>query len=232
MINIGFRSLLPQDWRYGAWVDADVSFSNADWALETIHALQHHPIIQPWSEALDQGPNGNIIQMFRSFASQAYQGLPQSPSTGAYTPGPGHPGFAWACTREFYEQVHGLMQFPILGSADNHMAWSLINRVEESIHADMHDNFKLACQQWQTNAYQITNGHIGYIPGAVHHSWHGKKASRRYKDRWNILVDHGFDPFTDLRRDAQGIQYIHGKPHLEEDIHQYFRQRNEDGVDE
>jgi len=28
---------LPRDWRYVAWIDADVHFLNRDWAQETLH---------------------------------------------------------------------------------------------------------------------------------------------------------------------------------------------------
>ena len=56
LINIGLGRL-PQDWKYVAWIDADVTFRKAGWASETVHALQQYSIIQPWSECYDLGPN-------------------------------------------------------------------------------------------------------------------------------------------------------------------------------
>ena len=41
------------DAKYFAWVDADVLFSRADWAQETLHQLQHYHIVQMWSMCQD-----------------------------------------------------------------------------------------------------------------------------------------------------------------------------------
>lgn len=231
MINLGVKHLLPVDWRYLAWVDADVTFRNHNWATETIQNLQHYPVIQPWSECVDLGPYGNILQLFRSFTSLVAKGVKQQAHKGEPYPY-GHSGFAWACTRSFYENVGGLMDFPILGSADHHMAWAMINKVERSVHGKMTAAFKRRVDEWQDRAFQVTHGHLGYVPGRIEHSFHGPKAKRFYRERWQILVDAGFDPDKDLRRDAQGLLYIVGKPQLLEDIRQYMRSRNEDSIDE
>lgn len=231
MINLGVRHLLPRDWKYVAWVDGDVFFQSPNWALETMHQLQHFPVVQPWSECIDGGPHGNAIAMHTSFCSlirrgkriQAHSGEPYQ-----Y----GHSGFAWACTRQFWENVGGLMEFPILGSADHHMAWAMINRVGVTIHDGMTQAFRRRCEEWQTRAFRESMGHLGYVPGVLHHRWHGKKSNRRYRERWQILVDNHYDPDTDLRRDHQGLLYLVNKPRLADEIRRYMRVRQEDGIDE
>ena len=58
MINVGF-SRLPEDWKYAAWIDGDVSFTRLDWAQETIHQLQHYRVVQMFQTAADlAGPVG------------------------------------------------------------------------------------------------------------------------------------------------------------------------------
>lgn len=230
-INLAVRHLLPPDWRYVAWVDADVFFSTPNWALETIHALQHYPVVQPWSEVLDLGPHGNVLNMFRSFGSVIQRGLrPQRYSDEPYIFG--HSGFGWACTRHFWENVGGLMDFPILGSSDHHMCFAMINDAKYSVHGKMTPAFLKKVLDWQTLAYRQTSGHVGYVPGRAEHRWHGPKVARRYRERWQILIDHKFDPDQDLRRDAQGLLCLVGKPHLAEAVRRYFRERNEDSIDE
>ena len=231
MINLGVRHLLPTNWRYMAWIDADVHFQNKNWALETIHQLQHYPVVQPWSECVDMGPHGNGMQMFRSFCSFVQRGKQIQSHPGEYYEY-AHSGFAWACTRRFWENVGGLIDWAVLGSGDHHMAWGLINQIHKSVHQSMSGAFKRRANEWQANAYRETNGHVACVPGLLHHQWHGKKAARKYRERWQILIDNKFDPDTDLRRDAQGLLYIAGKPHLENDIREYMRGRNEDGIDE
>ncbi len=229
MINLGVQHLLPTNWRYVAWIDGDIQFQNANWALETIHALQHHPVVQPWTECVDMGAQGNVLQLFRSFGSLVQKGVKHSFKDPNYPMG--HSGYAWACTRRFWENTRGLVDFAILGSADHHMAWAMINQVDYSINAQMSDSFKGKLREWQYDAYRETNGHIGAVPGLIHHAWHGSKQKRFYRERWQILVGHKFDPVKDLRRDTQGLLYLTGKPHLEEEIRQYFRSRSEDGID-
>ena len=76
MINVGF-SRLPDDWKYAAWIDGDVSFTRLDWAQETIHQLQHFRIVQMFQTAADLGPDGEIIQVFNGFGYSRSRGLPE-----------------------------------------------------------------------------------------------------------------------------------------------------------
>src|SRR5271166_5960967 len=43
MLNIAI-SRLPADWRYVAWLDADIEFVRKNWVDETLHQLQHFDI--------------------------------------------------------------------------------------------------------------------------------------------------------------------------------------------
>lgn len=47
--------------KYFAWVDADVQFSRADWAQETIQQLQHYHAVQMWSTCQDLDINHEVI---------------------------------------------------------------------------------------------------------------------------------------------------------------------------
>jgi hypothetical protein len=229
MINLGVRHLLPTNWKYLAWVDADIKFDQPNWALETIHQLQHYKVVQPWSECIDTGAHGEAMQLFPSFCKIVQSGIrPQAKSDEPYRFG--HTGFAWACTRGFWENIGGLMDKAILGSADHHMAWSIYGQVEQSIHGLVADSFRRYCHDWQQRAHRETHGHVGHVPGIIHHHWHGPKAQRRYRERWQILIEHRFNPYTDLRYDSQGLVQLVGKPHLSDAIRRYFRERNEDSI--
>lgn len=231
MINLGVQHLLPRDWKYVAWIDADVAFQQPNWALETIHLLQHFPVVQPWTQCADLGPHGNTMQLHQSFCSLVQRSVRQQQHKGepyVY----GHSGFAWACTREFWENVRGLIDFAILGSADHHMAWAMINKVDVSVHEGMTGAFKRRCHEWQSLAYRYTKGVLGAVPGTLIHNWHGSKDKRYYRERWQVLVDNKFDPDVDLRRDSQGLLYLINKPVLEHEIRRYMNARCEDGVEE
>jgi len=91
MINIGIASL-PADWEYVAWIDADVSFANPNWAVETVQQLQHHMVVQLFSHSVDLGPRHEVIQNHAGFVYMYHQngctrlkGAATRPTTG--TPG-------------------------------------------------------------------------------------------------------------------------------------------------
>ena len=231
MINLGVRHLLPRDWRYMAWVDADVHFRSPSWALDTVHQLQHWPVVQPWQQCTDLGPNGSIMQTHQSFgwlrqSGKSMQKTPTQPYAYAHT------GFAWACTRAFWEQSGGLLDFCILGSADHHMAWAMIGDGTWTVHKAMGPSYMRKVEEWQTRAMRVTHGQVGFVPGRIEHQFHGSKAARQYRERWQILVDAKYDPERDLMYDSQGVIKLAGKPNLEQAIRVYNRGRNEDGVDE
>ncbi len=232
MINLGVKHLLPKNWKYMTWIDADIEFENKHWAQETMQQLQHYPVVQPWSHCVDLGPFGDIMQTFESFGSvhrkhQHKQRHPGEPYKYA------HSGFGWACTRFFWENVKGLIDFAILGSADHHMAWALTGRVNETIHGKMGEEFKRMCRDWEKLACKVTQGDsVGFVKGMIKHKFHGPKAARKYRERWAILYDAQFNPDTDLSYDSQGLLVLtQGKQKLIGDIKDYFRARNEDSIE-
>lgn len=229
MINLGVRYLLPKNWNYVAWIDADVFFDKPGWALETIHQLQHFNVVQPWQNCLDLGFRGGVMQMFDSFGyvdqcGHRKQRHPSEPYKYA------HSGFAWACTRAFWEATQGLMDFAILGSGDHHMAWAMLNEVDATIHRGMTSGFFRECHAWQAKAIRFSGLEVGYIPGFIKHSFHGAKVNRKYRERWAILEHFKFDPEKDLAYDTQGLLRLIGKPSLEKAIRKYNLERNEDSI--
>ncbi len=229
LINIGARHLLPASWRYLAWVDMDVEFRDLHWAQAALHQLQHFSLLQPWESALDLGSHGRVLQTFQSFGYLDQAGIRKQKHSkdpyGQY----GHSGYAWCCTRSFWEQVGGLPDFCILGSADAHCAWGAIGDVNASIHKGMGDSYKSLLHQWQARAVKSTHKEVGFSVGRLEHHYHGNKADRKYKERWQILIDEKYDPLRDIVHDSQGVVHI-VKPSLERAVRAYNRGRNEDAA--
>lgn len=253
MINLGVQHLLPHDWKYMAWIDGDVIWRDHQWAIEAMHQLQHYPVIQPWTDGLDLGRFGNVLSHFKSFGSQSYcqfdndlshemQGKKPGRIVHGVSPASsmpegdyrryGHTGYAWACTRFFWENVGGLMDFCILGSADHNMALAMVGNVDFSINAKMSDGFFKKCHRWQHKAVRVTHKQVGATHDRLEHFFHGPKKRRYYTERWKILTHFKFDPEKDLMRDDQGILHLVGKPRLEQAIRHYNRSRSEDSIEE
>lgn len=245
MINIGIASL-PAGWEYVAWIDADVSFSHPSWAVETLHQLQHHMFVQCFSHAIDLGPNCEPLHTNAGFAFMYHKNGCRPPQGRGYTPYYGygnpagrgvfwHPGFAWAARREAIDHVGGLIDYAVLGSADHHMAMALIGEAGRTLNKGLARPYREQVLDWQGRAERHIQRDVGYVAGAIMHHWHGKKADRRYVDRWQILVENQFNPATDLKRDWQGLWQLRvenpRQVRLRDAIRAYFRQRNEDSID-
>lgn len=228
---------LPMDWESVAWIDADIEFTNwrddKAWYIETVEALQHYDVVQLFQNAVDLGPNGETIQVHNGFVWSYLTGKPR---TSDYYPH-WHPGFAWAARRRAWDDLGGLIDYAAVGSADNHMAFSLINELERGgFHEGLPTRYVDNLVNWQEQAERYVRRNIGYIPGTILHNWHGRKANRKYSERNKILIDESFDPARDLKRDWQGLYQLvdHGDERsirLRDKIRAYFRARNEDSID-
>lgn len=233
MINCAVRHLLPRDWKYMGWFDADISFENPNWAQMTLHQLQVHELVQPWQQCLDLGPHGNIMQTFQSFGWVHQLGTrKQRNSKEPYQYA--HSGFAWACTRRFFEALpgKGLIDWMILGSADFNMAWASIGDVVSTIYGTRAPSIHRRLKEWELAAFKQTNGSVGYVPGFIKHHFHGAKKNRFYESRDQILNRTNFDPDHDLGYDEQGLIRIFNNPKLEIGIQKYNSMRAEDSIDQ
>lgn len=233
MINRGieYLSQIAPDWEYVAWVDADVIFQREDFLEETWHELQHHMIVQMFQTAVDLGPEGEAHRLFNSFAWNYCRGVSDVDSNGYYYGYIGHPGFCWAARREAVDTIGQLIDFAILGSGDHHMALGLIGRIHASYPKDVTPSYKIFLHTWEERAKALHKD-IGFVHGTITHMWHGKKKNRKYKERWEILVQDEYSPIKDIKRDSQGLYTWSGhNQKLRDDIRKYFRQRNEDSID-
>jgi hypothetical protein len=140
-----------------------------------------------------------------------------------------HTGYAWAATRHAIESVGGLFDLAAMGAGDYHMALSLVGYADRSMPGQVHPGYKKHLLEWEQRALQHVNFNLGYVPGTIEHSFHGAKGNRRYIDRWQIILEHDFDPDIDILRNAHGVIELRcTKPKLRHDLDVYLRQRNED----
>ncbi len=114
---------LPANARKVAWLDADVLFTNPNWAVETSQRLEQCEVVQPFARAirLSQAGAANetgqeaVWGMARVLYGQRKHveliGLDQH----------GHTGFAWAARRDLLD-AHGLFDLPFDVGADHLMA--------------------------------------------------------------------------------------------------------------
>lgn len=242
MLNLSLQ-MLPKDWEYVLFADADIGFFRPDWADEIRQQLQHYPVLQPWSEAHDLNDRHEIIKTFKSFAwcyhhqesspdlninKNYYYTIPKNIDNNTYY---WHPGYCWAFRRDALDLLGGLIDWSILGNADRLMAHAIFQQpIPKTYNLGEHGN------RWLDTWYKRASGlyqNCGYVDGAISHNWHGPKINRQYRSRAAILEINKFDTELDLYKDWQGVyQLTKNNSQLRDDIRVYFRSRNEDAVSE
>lgn len=233
MINVAI-SRLPADWEYVAWVDADVGFHRDDWAEETVHLLQHYQVIQMFSNAIDLGPRGEVMQVHNGIMWSYLTHQPEPFKRNYYgsTAPNWHSGYAWAARREAIDHLGGLYDRGILGSSDWLMAWALLGKLEERIHKGYTQHYKDDMLRWQKLADTHIRQDVGYMDGSLFHHWHGKKKDRRYMERESILARMKYNPHHDIKKDWQGLYALTDDGvRMRNHCREYFRLRNEDSID-
>jgi hypothetical protein len=235
----------PADWKYGAIIDADFHFTRHDWALESVHLLQHYDWVQLFSSYSSLSDAHEILSTKPSFAAtfQKNGGIapewkggwgPVPYAPGKQMPAVGATGGAWAFRRSAFDAVGGLLDTCILGSGDWFMAFGVAGDPGVASVADgrarrFSAGYFESVRAWQARAARAFAGNIGAVDGLAVHHWHGPMGKRGYGTRDQILVDCGFDPTHDVFPDWQGIlQLTPTKPRLRDEVRRYFLSRSED----
>ena len=229
LINIAVERL-PKDAKYIAWIDADVTFTNVDWVEDTILELKKHDFIQMFTHAYDLNKKHEVFQTHIGFIfaynekyfiddtlTVAHEGVK----------GNGHPGYAWAATLDAFKKVGGLIDFAILGSADNNMAFAMVGDVHKSTGSHTSQGYTDKLVNWQQNFLANTKS-VGYLNSSLMHYWHGSKKNRGYQWRWKILIENDYNPQTDLIKNNDGLILLENKSQMVEQIFDYFKSRAED----
>ena len=227
LINIAARHLFPKDWKAMAYIDADITFDDEMWVENTLKALSLCDIIQLFEQTYDEDMNEKPLRIYSSSMSQYCQ--KQERCTFIDSCHYWHPGYAWGMTRSCFDQLGGLFDKSIVGSGDDNLMRSLIGEVSwiTSLSDESTDGYREALKEW---ALRFEGLRAGYIPGVIHHAWHGTAENRKYSSRWVILAKHQYDPSLHIVQDEMGINIPSEKfpEGLAEDIMNYFRERKED----
>lgn len=227
---------LPRHLKKVAWLDCDILFEREDWAIETSRLLDDVPVVQPFyyafqleRERLHFGDFDDLQGKSRSFAAthRAFPSLSRLSGLEAH----GHTGFAWAARRSLLDNL-GLYDAGVPCGADDLMAHGFRGDFRSPclewvfrVRTSFPQHFK----KWAESAWDIVRGQLGFVPGAIFHLWHGEPANRGTFDRSRALVEHDFDPLTDLRLEGNGLwRWSGANPELEKWVAMHFMQRQED----
>jgi hypothetical protein len=224
MINLAVKYLLPKNYKAFAWIDADIEFENNSWAIDTLKILNGcKDVVQLFSHCIDMKNDESNMNIFNGFGYSFNKNKKYTSKGLDYW----HPGYAWAITRKAYEKIGGLYDRGVLGSGDNIMAVSFINKCKFLNNDNYSDDYNNSMLIYQEKASKLR---LGYVPGVIRHHYHGSKQNRQYTERWKILMKYDYSPIQHVTYDEKGILIptIFFSDDFKEDIMNYFRERKED----
>jgi hypothetical protein len=232
LLDLG-ASFLPAHCSKVAWLDADVLFERADWAVETARLLDDAVVVQPFAEVvrLSRGavvPRPDDV-VFESFGA-VYATRPGELSHGKFERH-GHTGFAWAARRDVIAR-RGLYDACIAGSGDHMMAHAFAGDWESPCIGRMvgrGGRHVAHFRRWSRGVHEEVRGRVAFAPGRLLHLWHGSMENRRYVQRNRELQALAFDPKVDIRISDTGCwEWASDRPELHAWARRYFEERRED----
>jgi hypothetical protein len=231
LLNLVVSKLDPK-YKYVFWIDADVIFTNKNWLVESVQALQTNRLVQPFEYCvhLDQDeisprfnlsvekeyasiPNMRHPKLWKSFGANHAVGNSGHSNYDVH----GHVGFAWGARREVLDAVP-LYDRALVGGADHIIAHAGAGQFCHSCITKAFGECTQDIEDWSRKFYSVVRGRIGYVQGDLYHIWHGDVEKRQYLKRVQE-----FTPTADKirERDANGLHVTHDDSYVKK----YFDER-------
>ena len=106
------------------------------------------------------------------------------------------------------------------------MAMAMAGIVDMSYPRGIHATYKKLLDEFECRCEHLK---LGYVHGTIVHKWHGSLENRKYKERWQIIVGHMYNPSKDIEFTEEGvIKFTPFGNRMEKDIMKYFLERKED----
>lgn len=232
LLDVG-TGWLPPECTKVAWVDADVLFEDADWALRTSESLESAMVVQPFAECVRMS-RGTLVpregdDTFESFA-KVFVERPDVLAAGKFELH-GHTGFAWAARRNLMAR-YGFYDACIAGSGDHMMAHAFAGDWQSPCIGRMVGNggkHRAHYRKWSERLHEEMKARLSFVPGRLLHLWHGTIENRRYAQRNRELHALAFDPQKDIRVSPTGAwEWGSDRPELHDWARRYFEERRED----
>lgn len=227
LLNIGISRLIDSNYKYIAWLDADVIFQDSFWVKDAINNLQNNNLCQLFSRAINMHTNGsqtNHVGCVR-YWQETGNILPVS---SVY-----HTGYAWASRSDCLSSC-SLYDKAIIGGGDS-LSWlgafnnslSLFEvMTRHPIGRLQLNDFLMDYFDWSEKWSNVIQSKVSCIYSQIKSLAHGKNQNKKYISRYNILDKHNFNPKKDCFYN-DGILDIKNKE-LTFEIKKYFDSIQED----
>lgn len=236
LLNIGIKKLLADGYESIAWFDADILFDNAMWYQDIIDTLRQYRICQAFGKVCKykwkKVKNGEVYadRLYLHGSARYFK------DTGMIYTKKGDSGFGWAARAEVLAECN-LFDKGIIGGGDA-LIWygmhhNTLNVAEACNTHPMFSydfpDYRLSYVDWCKRWSKAVNGSVGYSYTSLQTMYHGSIRNKKYTNRYDILVEHEYDPATDIRYNDDGcIEWNTDKEEFHKHVTAYFQSRDED----
>ena len=192
LINVAVEKLLPKEWKWMAWIDADIEFLDEYWAEKTIQLFKEKKldVVQLFSVCRFLDAKNIPSQYF--YSSMYILNNEQFLKNKKYR----HPGFAWACSRDAYEKMGGLFEYAIVGGGDMIMECCFTDRIH--LLRKKYETLESFLDKIEIFHNKVKDFKLGYLNIIIQHYYHGERKNRNYVERNKILIQNNFNPDKDV----------------------------------
>jgi hypothetical protein len=241
LLSIAIEAV-PESVRAVAWLDCDVVFEEESWPERTLDALARASVAQLfdrvcWLESDEEfgKPAAERSGMFwPSLTREHLDGVLAEEMCVVWrrTDGSNLPigdGYAWAADRALVAR-HGLYDACIIGGGTRPFALVSMGYVDALLAAAWLTEAQRAhLAEWARPIAADVGGRVACVPGRIFHLWHGAISNRRYSVRDQEFKRFGFDPYVDIKRNADGCwEWADHRTEMRDWLRSYFRGRKED----
>jgi hypothetical protein len=214
-----------------AWIDADLFFTSADWAVQASKMLDRYEMVQLFERILQLPKGATACDGTSPSGSGFVSVIAKEPSRLKMSSDRhGRTGGAW-CARSSVLSA-GIFDGCILGDSDHVMAHAIYKDLTSrcldfTFYRDQASRNYF--EDWAARFIASLHGEIAFLPETILHLWHGKTENRLYRQRSEKLACFGVDPRVDLRLNADSCwEWQTERPHLHNYVANYFKLRQDD----
>jgi hypothetical protein len=192
-------------------LDADIIFDDINWVDKISSALNTYDIIQPYEYACKLTKQFTVEDVLYSICKKEKEG---------------HPGYAWAFRRDWYDRIGGLYEHAVIGGGDT----CLVYKIGTS-------NISISNIYSRELERCTIKTKIGFIPGTIYHLPHGTFIKRQYTTRMsdleNTLKSLQISSLSDAVEEIEGILEWkqNCKDVMNKTLLQFFQNREDDNFD-
>jgi hypothetical protein len=214
IVNLALRET-PAHIKYFAWIDHDIVLSNNDWLSDAVAKIDSGAV---------------AVQLFSTVVRMNLDRTEILRKPSAMVSPQGSPGGMWIADRAYMDRIGGLNTYNIFGGGDQTFFDAMVGRPRRHL-KEYSEATQNSLRKWIEFASSERHGRkADYIQSDGYHLWHGEHKDRQYGTRNKLLIDHDFDPQTDMRVGENGLlEWSSDKPGLHAGVARFFANRREDG---